>query len=454
MRTKIYSMVLVIAMMAAVPQQAEAQFLKNLGKALEKAAKDALTGNTNNNSSTSNTSRSATTKTTQSAKEKVEIPTPHETNATKKMVVRGGARYLCPFSCGVALVGHQKGWFVINKHGEKLFDLPAGYQPATYEESEKRIFENDRLMIYSDYELTKKKAAIIDVNGNIVKDFGVVTNICPFTDGLAVVVSGNSSFNWKEAYVDGDGNKVTTSMPFFDYGLSGYRIFQLREGRRRFYDPKKKRWGYCDDNCNIVIPATFSDCGSFFNGLALAKSDDGLWGFIDKKGNWAISPQYTNKPGAFRGPYSLVKDKSGVRYYMDKTGRFVWQEPNPKAHNSYGEFLTTGYTTYIKYDAGLAPAISPMIIMDSSFNQVGMVDRKVVNVFSNGKIVSYNDQWFQYQYNNYEYNVVFDWKGNPLLTFCGWGNDVFSEGMCSNSKSKCYFNDNGEIIIKFVDTQF
>ena len=287
----------------------------------------------------------------QSAQKKVEIPTPHETSATKKIVVRGGARDLCPFSCGVALVGHQKGWFVINKQGEKLFDLPDGYQPAYYEESEKRKFENDRLMIFSEYELTKKKAAIIDVNGNIVKDFGTVTNICPFTDGLAVVVSGNSTFDWKEAYVDGDGNKVTTSMPFFDYGLSGYRIFQLREGRRRFYDPPKKRWGYCDDSCNIVISATFSDCGSFFNGLALAKSDDGLWGFIDKMGNWAISPQYTNKPGAFRGPYSLVKDKSGVRYYMDKTGRFVWQEQNPKAHNNYREFLTTGYTTYIKYDA-------------------------------------------------------------------------------------------------------
>lgn len=83
-----------------------------------------------------------------------------------------------------------------------------------------------------------------------------------------------------------------------------------------------------------------------------------------------------------------------------------------------------------------------------------MVDRRVVNVFSNGKIVTYNDQWFQYQYNNNEYNVVFDWKGDPLLTFCGWGNDVFSEGMCSNSKSKCYFNEKGEIIVKFVDTQF
>ena len=104
MRTKIYSIVLAFAMMAAAPQQADAQFLKNLGKALEKAAEGKLKGNSSNRSNTGNTSRSATGK---PQSQKAEIPTPHKTSATKSMTIRGGAKSLCPFSCGVALVGHK-----------------------------------------------------------------------------------------------------------------------------------------------------------------------------------------------------------------------------------------------------------------------------------------------------------------------------------------------------------
>ena len=443
MRTKIYSIVLAFAMMAAAPQQADAQFLKNLGKALEKAAESKLKGNSSNRSNTGNTSRSATGK---PQSQKAEIPTPHKTSATKSMTIRGGAKSLCPFSCGVALVGHKKGWFVINKKGEKLFDLPEGYRPAgidLYGDGTDQ-FDHDRLAIVSSIGSSlQKNVAIIDIQGKIVKELGKAYNITPLKDGLAVLEKG------KNVYVDGDGREITTSMPFYDRGISGYLVSSLREGRRRFVDSQKSKWGYCDENSQIVIPAIFKGAGGFYNGLAQAKNDDGLWGFINTSGRWIIQPEYSNVPTPFYGPYSLVTDKSGVRYYMDKMGNIVWKEPNPKARNSYREFLSTGYSVYVKYDAGLAPATSPIIIMDASFNQVGIVDRRAVNVFANGKIVSYNEKWFQWQYDTSK-NVVFDWKGNALLSF--YSNNVFCEDMCA--KDNYYFNDKGEIIIQFVDTQF
>ncbi len=450
MKTRLYSLVLFGAMLVA-PQPAEAQFWEKLGKAAEKILEGAA--NTNDGKTTTKTNKRTTSK-NQTTKQKVEIPTPFKTSATKTMVVRGGAKQLFPFSCGIALVRHQGGWFAINCEGDKLFDLPQGYRPVGVDEygSGDAEFDNDRMLIKSG-----SKVAIINDNGDVVKSFSEVMEVCPLKDGLAVIAYGKSS-NYKCTYIDKDGNEVVESGPYSNFvmtnqgGISSYQVYPLRDGRRLFYNSKNKRWGYYDENCRVVIPAKFVDCGFFYNGLAQAQGDDGLWGFIDKTGQWAIRPQFTNKPSAFVGPYSLVKDKSGVCYYMDKSGNLIWEDPNPKAHNNYKQFLSTGLTTYVKHDAGVAPAIAPIIIMDASFKQVGMVDRRVVKVFSNGEIVAYCDRWFQYRYNNYQYNMLFDWKGNPLLTFFKGGN--FSEGLCASYGGKYYFNEKGEIIVEFVDTKF
>ena len=97
MKRKVYLLLLAIASMCVIPMPTEAQFLKKLGKALESVAKAGENAN----------SQSAPTRSlgaNNGPRYKI-----HETANTKKMILRGGASELCPFSCGVALVNPQNG---------------------------------------------------------------------------------------------------------------------------------------------------------------------------------------------------------------------------------------------------------------------------------------------------------------------------------------------------------
>lgn len=50
--------------------------------------------------------------------------------------------------------------------------------------------------------------------------------------------------------------------------------------------------GFIDTTAAVAIPAKFMDVGDFRGGLALAKNTDGLFGYINHKGEWVIEPQY------------------------------------------------------------------------------------------------------------------------------------------------------------------
>ena len=372
----------------------------------------------------------------------------HTTSATKKIVVSGGAKRLFRFSCGVACVEHQNGWFVIDKQGNKLFDLPQGYRPvgADYDGENNVKFSNDRLMIYKKIDYTYGNVVIIDKRGAIVKDLGKVVQIWPFVDGVGRIVVRNG-FRSEASYINTNGQKIAANTP-------NSKVYNLRDGLRCYEDPQTKKWGFTDANCNIVIPAKFQDVGSFQKGLAQAKNSDGLWGYINKSGAWAIQPQYSRPVGAFRGPYALVYDKSGCSYYLNQSGKLVWQNPNPR-YTKCDEFRPEGYAVWIMYSDSVASAYAPMAIVNSSFNRIGTIDRRVYDVDANGHVAVSTAQWFQWQ-GPFNGNKLFDWQGNLLLDFDG--SDIFSEGICTtwqNRKANSfYFNDRGEIIVTFEDTKF
>lgn len=59
----------------------------------------------------------------------------------------------------------------------------------------------------------------------------------------------------------------------------------------RFRDQTTKKWGYKDENGNIVIPAKYDEAWSFSEGLAHVKIN-GKWGFIDKTDKLVIPAKY------------------------------------------------------------------------------------------------------------------------------------------------------------------
>lgn len=412
MKRKVYLLLLALACMYVIPMPAEAQFLKKLGKALESIAK---AGDITNSQSSSKGL---------SVKNSKPRYTIHETANTKKMVIRGGASQLCPFSCGVALVNPQYGeWFVIDKQGNKLFEIPQGYSPCTSK------YNSQRLIISS-----SGYYKIIDTNGRIVKDLGKLSGVSGFVDEVACIVKYENSQR-KTFYIDRDGNILSSTLPYS-------KLYELHDGMRIFGKDNGGPYGYCDEKCNIVIPTQYRNVEHFYNGLAPVQTGDGLWGFIDKTGRWVIEPQFSNFPTAFEGPYSMVKDKSGKKYFMDKQGKFVWKQSDDSNINIRA-FLSNGFAIWT-FDGARNTAL-----INSQFKVHAMI--KSDNMwFGNGELVDYNDQYFQWKWGG-AVSLV-DWNGNILMEFDS-DYTTFSDGMFNKGRS-CYFNDKGEIVIKFEDTQF
>ena len=370
----------------------------------------------------------------------------HTTASTKTITVRGGASRLFQFSCGVALVEYRNGWFVIDKQGNRLFDLPEDYHPVGDSNPKNARFYNDLLFICKSVNYSGVDVKIINKRGNVVKELGMAQEIYAPVDGVARMAVRNG-FRTQFYYINMNGEKVGLQTPVST-------VYSLVEGVRCFKDPDTDKWGYCDANMNIVVPAKFRDAGAMHRGLAQAQNNDGLWGFVNKSGAWAIQPQFSIPPGAFKGPYARVYDRQGVTYFMDQNGKFAWKNPNPQDTKCL-EYLPEGYCIWTMFNDSIAPAYAPIHIVDASFNKVGVIDRHFVDMDTSGEAVSTNAQWFQW-HQSYEINMLFDWKGNLLLEFDGDG--VFSEGICSayidNIGNLFYFNEKGEIIVKFEDTEF
>ncbi|MFD8791891.1 WG repeat-containing protein, partial [Streptomyces vinaceus] len=103
---------------------------------------------------------------------------------------------------------------------------------------------------------------------------------------------------------------LTNTGAFEDDGLSRFRA---RDGH----------WGYAGTDGIPVIAATLTEAGVFREGVATARTEDGV-GYIDTSGGFVIRPQY-----AAAGPFA-PNGLAGVRMaddgrcgYIDRTGRTV-----------------------------------------------------------------------------------------------------------------------------------
>ena len=81
------------------------------------------------------------------------------------------------------------------------------------------------------------------------------------------------------------------------------------------------RWGFIDRKGEFAIEQKFDGANGFSDGLAGVKVDD-KWGFIDKSGTIVIEPQFDGAWGFVDGlAYVWTDRKSG---YINKKGEYVW----------------------------------------------------------------------------------------------------------------------------------
>lgn len=126
-------------------------------------------------------------------------------------------------------------------------------------------------------------STIIDRKGKIL--FSTPYHVRDFSNGIAEVL-----MNQKCSFIDEKGELIAPiefdGTEAFSENLGAVMKFEYLEDGTIL-----DRWGFMDRNGNVVIDLQYLDCGSFSEGLAAIKTEDG-WGYIDQSGRIVIEPQY------------------------------------------------------------------------------------------------------------------------------------------------------------------
>ena len=153
------------------------------------------------------------------------------------------------------------------------------------------------------------KFGFIDRTGKTVIPC-IYENTWGFTEGLAGV-----KLNGKLGFIDKKGKMViapqwTDGYAFFE-GLAWVKV--------------EKQYAFIDKTGAVVIkPQTFEDIAFGFSDGMCAVKQNGKWGYLNRKGEMAIAPQYDT---ATKFKNGIAQTKVAGKYlWIDKTGKAIWEE--------------------------------------------------------------------------------------------------------------------------------
>ena len=108
--------------------------------------------------------------------------------------------------------------------------------------------------------------------------------------------------------------------PFCD-GLS-----RMSRVINKYTDKAKREYCFYNTNIEMAFPQTFDNALDFSEGLA-AVCKDGLWGYIDVKGNLTIPYKYITA-GRFSNGLAAVEDKDGIKFINNEDQTRIVLPPN------------------------------------------------------------------------------------------------------------------------------
>lgn len=379
----------------------------------------------------------------------------HETSATKEVYVQNLQNMILYPVREDAFFVYERGTgqtYVYNKKGEQLANIQLSY-PDPYEHITPFGFSNDRALVtFADGDMV-----IIDSKGHVVNDLNKVERLVTFmeysqfNDGLALVYIAAKNRNKMDEfltdyipgnyyYLDDTGTIVRPDLPVKVDVTGGNRfVHPLRDGRRLHYDDKTGKYGFLDEKHTTAIPIQYAAASDFSEGLAAAAIQRGyetLWGFIDTKGNWIIEPMFSNQPKDFHEGYAIAKKKSGRYVYIDKTGKVCSEEFqgafrffNGLAMVLVGEPSTLGTPCFI----------------NTSFTRTSYPAPR----FHEYSKIEYCDNSNTFFFDGCLYSATGELLSKSVIPFYTDVTVYYEDG-----RPKGYVNIDGEIILKFVESEF
>jgi len=178
----------------------------------------------------------------------------------------------------------------------------------------------------------------------------------------------------KWGFIDNQGKPATPMV--FDWA-GDYRQglgLVLLDGAMGYIDLTYEATGDFTINNRFTIdpsdPADMSAFG-FYDGLALARNEAGLWGFIDRSGTWAIEPRFAENedyPGLPVGDFSdgmawFQVIEMDQRYQINPDGDMVRDEANRPVSENYRRRL------YGYIDTEGEVVIAPTYVMAADFGE-------------------------------------------------------------------------------------
>lgn len=188
-----------------------------------------------------------------------------------------------------------------------------------------------------------KTQSIINRNGKVLvknipyraQNDGISNAI--FQKGLVPVFD---TVQKKYGYMDYTGKTVipiqyASAEEFDKEGKAWVNLGGQVDGKGLFAKTLGGKWALIDTKGNQIIPYFRAEqVGRFVEDYAAVKMN-GLWGFMNLKGEIVIEPQWKERPGNFDGGLARITEKSATAKegtfssfvavgYINKAGQFIW----------------------------------------------------------------------------------------------------------------------------------
>ncbi len=277
-------------------------------------------------------------------------------DVTGNMVLPAKYEVALPFHNGRAYVCFRGNWGVIDKKGNWIFApilecpdeltylLPNyGYvegsypyvdseesssNPSDYNETENQKMSNPIFSFYDGVGIILKynKYGFIDTTGKIIVP-PIYDEAIPFSNGFAAVRHGKF---W--GFIDKTGKEIIplqyeSACSFSKEGLACVGAAPDRSGvsiadeqSMQYESGYNVYYGYIDKKGNWAIKPQFTKAGSFSDGLAAVSTNYGKLGYIDKTGKFIIPPKY-DYANDFKYGFALVKINMLEAVYIDPSGK-------------------------------------------------------------------------------------------------------------------------------------